>query len=114
MKSNIPLNGLIVTKNMQLLDVMTLVMDAMDVKLTVCLDKELAFDAVQGEKFDCVIIDWDPAIEPAGIIKAFRDNKMNAKSFVIAVVDDSSVYNQAYRSSVNMVIQNPNNYKQAM
>src|SRR5271155_1664382 len=114
MEAIMPLNGLMMTKNMQLLDVMTLVMDTIGVKMTVCLDKDGASDAVQSKQFDCAIIDWDPTEGSAGIINSFRDSKKNEKSFVITVVDDTAVFNQAYNSSANMVIYRPNNYKQAL
>ena len=114
MKPTMPLNGLIMTKNMQLLDVMTLVMDSMGVVLTVCLDKEVTLDALQIQQFDCAIIDWDQSEGCEDVIKAFRESGKNEKSFLITVVDDSAGFSQSFRSSANMVMYRPNNYKQAL
>jgi len=114
MRPIVPLNGLFMTSDLHLLEVMTKVLDKLCIKTVVCLSAKAAIQAARSQPFDCAFIDWIMNEDCFDVMSALRGNVRNEKTFVMAILEDNKNLWKAFKASVNLGMNKPQNYEQAI
>ena len=106
--------GILVTRDVRLMDTMNHVMNILDVHTTVCMDIDKALRAIEKKHYSCMVLDWQNCFEPEKVIHTLRSSKLNKETFVLALVKKNQDFNVAFHSSTNMVCYKSEAYKQSL
>jgi hypothetical protein len=90
MKEQIQLDGLLLTKDTQVVSVMNQVLGSFAIETEVCGEINSALDAVSHRRLDAVIVDWDGVDDPTRVVKAARKSSPNSNSTIVAMVNEGS------------------------
>lgn len=90
MIEQIQLDGLLLTKDANVVSVMNQIMGSFAIKSEVCGEIDSALDAVTHRRFDTVIMDWDGVSDPTRVLRAARKSSPNCNSTIVAMVNAGS------------------------
>jgi len=105
-EENIRLDGLLLSPDAQVLDVVNQIVDTFAIKVEVCGEVGPALDAVAHRHLDALIVDWHRAYAPTRVVFAARSSSPNCNSTIVALVDRGSE-THALLSGVNFLIHKP-------
>jgi|SRR5580692_708363 DNA-binding response OmpR family regulator len=100
------LDGLLFTRDAQVLGVMHQILDTFAIKTEVCGELDSAIEAVTHRRLDTVIVDWNSAHDPNRVVCAARKSSPNSNSTIVAMVDQTSE-THALLSGANFMIHKP-------
>lgn len=86
MKEHVRLDGLLFSKDPQVLRVMSQMLDTFAIKAEVCTEIGSALEAVTHRRLDTVIVDWNTN-DPTRVVRTARKSSPNSNSTVVAMVD---------------------------
>lgn len=89
MKEQVQLDGLLFSKDAQVLRVMNQILDSFAIKTEVCTEIGSALDAVTHRRLDTVIVDWNTN-DPTRVVRGARKSSPNSNSTIVAMVDVGS------------------------
>ncbi len=90
MSELIHLDGLLLTKDEQVLTVMNQVLGSFAIDTQVCGEIDLALDSVTHRRLDTLIVDWDGVSDPTRVVRAARKSSPNSNSTIVAMVNAGS------------------------
>ena len=90
MKEQIQLDGLLLTRDAQVVSVMHDVLGNFAIETEVCGEIDSALDAVTQRRLDTVIVDWDGVTDPTRVVRAARKSSPNSNSTIVAMVNEGS------------------------
>lgn len=90
MKERIQLDGLLLTRDTQVVSVMNPIMGSFAIDTEVCSEIDSALDAVTHRRLDTVIVDWDGVSDPTRVVRAARKSSPNSNSTIVAMVNAGS------------------------
>lgn len=90
MKEQIQLDGLLLTRDQQVVSVMNQVLGRFSIDTEVCNEIDSALDAVSHRRLDTVIVDWDGVTDPTRVVRAARKSSPNSTSTIVAMVNEGS------------------------
>jgi len=105
-KEQIQLDGLLLTKDKQVVSVMNEVLGSFAIDTEVCGEIDSALDAVAHRRLDTVIVDWDGVSDPTRVVRAARKSSPNSNSTIVAMVHEGSE-TQALLVGANFMILKP-------
>ena len=103
--------GILVTRDVRLMDTMNSVMDILDVHTTVCMDLDKALRAIEQRHYSCMLLDWQSCFEPEKVMNALRNSKLNEGTFALALTKNKHDFETASKTSANMVCNKSEVYK---
>ena len=90
MREQIQLDGLLLTRDTQVVSVMNPILGNFSIDTEVCDEIDSALDAVMHRRLDTVIVDWDGVSDPTRIVRAARKSSPNSNSTIVAMVREGS------------------------
>lgn len=90
MKEQIRLDGLLFSKDEQVVKVMNQILNSFAIQTEVCTEIAPALEAVSHRRLDAVIVDWNTANDPTRIVRSARKSSPNSNSTIVAMVDAGS------------------------
>jgi Tfp pilus assembly protein PilZ len=90
MTSQIRLDGLLFSNDIQVLGVMNQVLGKFAIETETCSELTTALDAVTHRRLDAIIVDWGETHDPARIVRSARKSSPNGSSTIVALVDVGS------------------------
>ena len=90
MNDRIQLDGLLLTRDAQVVSVMNQVLVSFAIDTEVCGEIDLALDAVSHRRLDAVIVDWEGVSDPTRVVRATRKSSPNSNSIIVAMVNEGS------------------------
>lgn len=90
MKEQIQLDGLLLTRDTQVVSVMNQVLGSFSIDTEVCGEIDSALDAVAHRRLDTVIVDWDGVTDPTRVVRAVRKSSPNSNCTIVAMVREGS------------------------
>src|SRR5271154_4769601 len=90
MSERIQLDGLLLTKDMNVVSVMNRILGSFAIDTEVCAEIDSALDAVTHRRLDAVIVDWDGVDDPTRVVRAARKSSPNSNSTIVAMVNAGS------------------------
>jgi PilZ domain len=90
MKERIQLDGLLLTKDIQVVSVMNPIMGSFAIETEVCGEIDSALDAVTHRRLDTLIVDWDGVHDPTRVVRAARKSSPNSNATIVAMVNAGS------------------------
>jgi hypothetical protein len=90
MTEQIHLDGLLLTKDEQVVSVMNQILGSFAIDTQVCGEIDSALDAVNHRRLDTVIVDWDGITDPTRVVRAARKSSPNSNSTIVAMVNAGS------------------------
>lgn len=112
MKDLIHLDGLLLTKDEQIVSIMNQVLGSFAIDAQVCGEIGSALDAVTRRHLDTVIVDWDGLADPACVVRAARKSSPNSNSIIVAMVNAGSE-THALLVGANFMILKPTDFEHA-
>ena len=112
MNEQIQLDGLLLTRDMQVLSVMNPILGNFAIDTEVCGELDSALDAVTHRRLDTVIVDWDGVDDPSRVVRAARKSSPNCNSTIVAMVNDGSE-THALLVGANFMIHKPMDFDHA-
>jgi CheY-like chemotaxis protein len=90
MKEPIRLDGLLLSNDAQVVEVMKQILATFSIQTEVCNEVESALAAVTHRRFDAVIVDWNSSNDPTRVVRSARKSSPNSNSTIVAMVDAGS------------------------
>jgi hypothetical protein len=90
MKEQIHLDGLLLTKDEQVVSVMNQILGSFAIDTQVCGEIDSALDVVNHHRVDAVIVDWDGVTDPTRVVRAARKSSPNSNATIVAMVNAGS------------------------
>ncbi len=90
MTANLRLDGLLFTKDTQVLAVMNRILSNFSIETEVCGEIGSALDAVAQRRLDALVVDWADPEYPTLIVRAARKSSPNSNSTIVALVNAGS------------------------
>ncbi len=112
MNQQIQLDGLLLTRDQQVLSVMNQILGSFSIDTEVCGEIDSALDAVAHRRLDTVIVDWDGVEDPTRIVRAARKSSPNSNATIVALVNEGSE-THALLVGANFMILKPANLDHA-
>jgi PilZ domain len=112
MRDQIQLDGLLLTKDVQVVSVMNPILGSFAIDTEVCSEIGIALDAVTHRRLDTVIVDWDGVDDPTRVVRAARKSSPNSGSTIVAMVSEGSE-TQALLVGANFMIHKPADFDHA-
>ena len=107
MRENVRLDGLLFSRDTQVLAVMNQTLDSFAIETEVFAEMGPALDAVTHRRLDVVIVDWKAANTPSRVVRAARKSSPNNNSTIVAMVSGSSEMQAALLAGANFTIHKP-------
>jgi ActR/RegA family two-component response regulator len=112
MTAYVQLDGLLITKDAQVVSVMNQILANFAIETEVCKELDTALEAVTHRRLDAVIVDWDGEFDPSRIVRATRKSSPNSNSIIVAMVNRNSE-THALVVGANFMIHKPADVDQA-
>jgi len=109
MTSNVLLDGLLLTRDAQVLCILKEVLERFTIKTEVCTELDTALDALRHRRLDAVIVDWNDAYDSILVLRTTRTSAPNSRSTIVAIVDGGSEMQAALQGGANFLIHKPSN-----
>lgn len=106
------LDGLLVTRDPELVSVMNTILNGFAIDTDVCGEMDLVLDTVLHKRLDTLIVDWDGSLDPTRIVRAARNSSPNSNSTIVALVDKAAE-THALLVGANFMIHKPTNVDNA-
>jgi PilZ domain len=90
MKERIQLDGLLLTRDQQIMSVMNEILGSFSIDTQVCDEIDSALDVVAHRRLDTVIVDWDGVTDPTRVVRAARKSSPNSNATIVAMVNEGS------------------------
>jgi PilZ domain len=90
MKEPIRLDGLLLSSDAQVVQVMNQILAGFSIQTEVCGEVESALAAVTHRRLDTVIVDWNASNDPPRVVRGARKSSPNSNSTIVAMVDVGS------------------------
>jgi ActR/RegA family two-component response regulator len=90
MTNRVQLDGLLLTKDRQVVSMMNQILDNFAINTEVCGELEAALEAVSHRRLDAIIVDWDGTTDPTRIVRATRKSSPNSDAIIVAMVSAGS------------------------
>jgi hypothetical protein len=90
MSERIQLDGLLLTRDTNVVSVMNQILGSFAIDTEVCVEIDSALDAVTHRRLDAVIVDWDGVDDPTRVVRATRKSSPNSNSTIVAMVNPGS------------------------
>jgi ActR/RegA family two-component response regulator len=90
MIEQIQLEGLLLTRDTQVVSVMNRILGSFAIDTEVCGEIDSALDAVTHRRLDTVIVDWDGVDDPTRVVRAARKSSPNSNATIVAMVNEGS------------------------
>lgn len=90
MNEQIHLDGLLLTKDDQVVAVMNKILGSFAIDTQVCGEIGSALDLVTNRRLDTVIVDWDGVTDPTRVVRAARKSSPNSNAIIVAMVNAGS------------------------
>jgi ActR/RegA family two-component response regulator len=90
MKEVIRLDGLLLSNDAQVVQVMSQILASFSIQTEVCSEVEPALAAVTHRRLDAVIVDWNSSNDPTLVVRSARKSSPNSNSTIVAMVDAGS------------------------
>ena len=90
MNERIQLDGLLLTRDAEVVSVMNPIMGSFAIETEVCGEIDSALVAVTHRRLDTVIVDWDGVSDPTRVVRAARKSSPNSNSTIVAMVHKGS------------------------
>ncbi len=90
MTEQIHLDGLLLTKDEQVVSVMNQILGSFAIDTEVCGEVDSALDTVNHRRLDTVIVDWEGIADPTRVVRAARKSSPNSNSIIVAMVNAGS------------------------
>jgi PilZ domain len=90
MKEQIQLDGLLLTRDKQVVSVMNQILGSFSIDTEVCGEIDSALDMVAHRRLDTVIVDWDGITDPTRVVRAARKSSPNSNATIVAMVNEGS------------------------
>jgi CheY-like chemotaxis protein len=113
MREHVRLDGLLFSRDTQILSVMNQTLDSFAIETEVFAEIGPALDAVTHRRLDVVIVDWKAANNPTRVVRAARKSSPNSNSTIVAMVSGSSEMQAALLAGANFTIHKPTSYDDA-
>jgi hypothetical protein len=107
MREQVRLDGLLFSKDPQLLSVMNQILDSFAIETEVFAEIGPALEAVTHRRLDAVIVDWTAANSPTRVVRAARKSSPNGNSTIVAMVSGGSEMQAALLAGANFTIHKP-------
>jgi|GEM_PF-4388086 len=106
--------GILVTRDVRLMDTMNHVMNVLDIHTTVCMDIDKALRAIEKKHYSCMVLDWQSCDQPGKMIDNLRSSKLNKETYILTLVKKNQEFDAAFHTSTNMVCYKSEAYKQSL
>jgi hypothetical protein len=113
MREHVRLDGLLFSRDEQILCVMNQILDSFAIKTEVFAEIGPALDAVAHRRLDAVIVDWKVANNPTRVVTAARKSSPNSNSTIVAMVSGGSEMQAALLAGANFTIHKPTSHDHA-
>lgn len=90
MTPQIQLDGLLFSRDNQILGVMNQVLSNFAIAAETCSELNSALDTVTHRRLDAIIVDWEDAHDPTRIVRSARKSSPNGNSTIVALVNAGS------------------------
>jgi hypothetical protein len=90
MREQVRLDGLLLTKDEQVVSVMNQILGSFAIDTQVCGEIDSALDVVNHRHVDTVIVDWDGITDPTRVVRAARKSSPNNNATIVAMVNAGS------------------------
>lgn len=112
MSERIQLDGLLLTRDTNVVSVMNQILGSFAIDTEVCAEIDSALDAVTHRRLDAVIVDWDGVDDPTRVVRATRKSSPNSNSTIVAMVNPGSE-THALLVGANFMILKPTDFDHA-
>jgi hypothetical protein len=90
MDEQVHLDGLLLTKDKEVVSVMNQILCSFAIDTQVCGEIDSALDVVNHRHVDAVIVDWDGVTDPTRVVRAARKSSPNSNATIVAMVNAGS------------------------
>lgn len=90
MKEQIQLDGLLLSRDHQIVSVMSQILGSFSIETQVCDEIDSALDVVAHRRLDTVIVDWDGITDSTRVVRAARKSSPNSNATIVAMVNRGS------------------------
>jgi len=101
------LAALVVCADTQALQVLTSILENLDVTVECCADVHSAAGRIHDSRFDAVLVDCKDEAETSSFIDHLRETSTNKETIVIAMVDGSNSIRELFDRGVNFILYKP-------
>jgi hypothetical protein len=113
MREHVRLDGLLFTRDTQILSVLNQILDSFAIETEVFTEIGPALEAVTHRRLDAVIVDWKAADNPTRVVRTARKSSPNSNSTIVAMVSGGSEMQAALLAGANFTIHKPTSHDHA-
>src|SRR5580704_4203689 len=114
MHAGMTLSSLLVCEDEASVQVLSRVLEELDIRVELCADAARAFVRLAQDRFDVIILDCETQADLVSLLHESRSSRLNDSTLAVAVVMGQESIREMFSLGVNFVLYKPVSYERAV